>query len=48
MWVSPVGYIELKDGDSRFRPIRGPAALLPVVMATGFFALLIARALGKR
>src|SRR5437773_2566696 len=30
VWVSPVGYIEMKDGDSRFRPIRGPAAMLPV------------------
>jgi hypothetical protein len=48
VWVSPVGYIEMKDGGSRFRPIRGPGAMLPVVIASGFFALLIARALGKR
>jgi uncharacterized spore protein YtfJ len=48
VWVSPVGYIEMKDGSSRFRPIRGPAAMLPVVMAAGFFALLIARVIGKR
>jgi uncharacterized spore protein YtfJ len=48
VWVSPVGYIEMKDGSSRFRPIRGPAAMLPVVVASGFFALLIARTLGKR
>jgi hypothetical protein len=48
VWVSPVGYIELKDGSSRFRPIRGPAAMLPVVIAGGFFALLIARALSRR
>ena len=48
VWVSPVGYIEMKDDSSRFRPIRGPAAMLPVVIAGGFIALLIARALGKR
>jgi uncharacterized spore protein YtfJ len=46
-WVSPVGYIEMKKGGSRFRPIHGPAARLPVVIAGGLFALLIARALGK-
>jgi uncharacterized spore protein YtfJ len=48
VWVSPVGYIEMKDGSSRFRPIHGPTARLPVVLAVGFFTLLIARALGKR
>jgi len=48
VWVSPVGYIEMKEGSSRFRTIRGPGAMVPVVMAAGFFALLIARALGKR
>jgi hypothetical protein len=46
--VSPAGYIEMKDGGSRFRPIHGPAARLPVVVAAGVFGLLIARALGRR
>jgi uncharacterized spore protein YtfJ len=46
-WVSPVGYIEMKNGGSRFRPIHGPAARLPVVIAGGIFALLIVRAFGK-
>ena len=32
VWVSPVGYIEMKDGDSRFRPIQGPAAKTAVLV----------------
>lgn len=40
----PVGYIELKDGGSRFVPIVRPARMLALVCTTALAALLIARA----
>ncbi len=41
----PVGFIELRGGRSRYRPIRDPARLLPLAFAAG---LLAALAFGRR
>lgn len=44
--VSPLGYIEIKDGSVEFRPIRDPSALMtmaPVMLAGGISALLVLR-----
>jgi uncharacterized spore protein YtfJ len=45
--ASPMGYIEMKDGETQFRPIRDPMAILPVVAAGGFFGWLLLRGLRK-
>ncbi len=45
--VSPLGYIELVDGSSRFRRIHDPVGLLPVVFGAGLVALLLLRSLRK-
>jgi uncharacterized spore protein YtfJ len=42
---SPAGYIELKDGHSRFVPIVNPARMLALVSATILAGLLIVRPL---
>jgi uncharacterized spore protein YtfJ len=39
--LSPIGYIELTDGKSRFRPIRG--SVVPLVAMSGLVALLLLR-----
>jgi len=31
--VIPVGYIEIKNGETRFRPIRDPFTLVPAILA---------------
>src|SRR5438034_8020219 len=36
--VSPIGYIELRNGMSKFRPIRDPARTLPLLIAAGITA----------
>jgi uncharacterized spore protein YtfJ len=41
--VSPIGYIELKDGRSRFVPIVHPARMLALVLSGVIAAFLIAR-----
>jgi len=48
--VAPAGYIELKDGRSRFVPIVHPAGMLALVSGAILAGLLIARPLmgGKR
>lgn len=38
--ASPAGYIELRDGHAAFVPIRDYGALAPLVLASGFAALL--------
>jgi uncharacterized spore protein YtfJ len=43
--VVPLGYIELTDGHSRFRRIRGSA--LPIVAVSGLVALLLLRSVPK-
>ncbi|QCR24992.1 hypothetical protein C1N53_09425 [Pontibacter sp. SGAir0037] len=40
MAVTPVGYIEIKQGSTRFRPIRDPQTVVKVV-AIGSLALLL-------
>jgi uncharacterized spore protein YtfJ len=45
--VWPIGYIELKDGTSAFRPIRDPSTLVPVVVAGGLVGWLLLRGLRK-
>ncbi|MCZ7662652.1 MAG: spore germination protein GerW family protein [Thermoleophilia bacterium] len=45
--VSPVGYIEIRDGGSAFHPIRDPMALLALVLAGGFGALFLLRGVRK-
>jgi uncharacterized spore protein YtfJ len=47
MIVRPAGYIELKNGSSRFQAIRDPAAFVPLVIAGGLTGLLLARGLYK-
>jgi hypothetical protein len=41
--VTPVGYIELKDGRSRFVPVVHPARMLAIVCGTALAALVIMR-----
>jgi uncharacterized spore protein YtfJ len=45
--VVPLGYIELKEGRAEFRRITGPAAFVPMVLASGFVSVLILRGLRK-
>ena len=43
--LTPVGFIELKEGRSRFRPIRH--SVVPLVAVSGLVALLLLRAVPK-
>jgi len=43
--IQPAGYIELKDGSSRFQPIRDPLAFVPLVIAGGLTGFLLLRGL---
>ncbi|RPH37603.1 hypothetical protein EHM92_02260 [bacterium] len=43
----PLGYIELKDGESAFRRLRNPANIVRVVLAVGFVSMLMLRQLYK-
>lgn len=45
--VAPLGYIEIKDGQTEYRPIRDPAALLPVVAIGGLAGIFLLRGLRK-
>ena len=45
MHLSPVGYIELKQGSSRFYRIRG--SVVPLVAVSGLIALLLLRSVPK-
>ncbi len=45
--VSPLGYIEIAAGHSRFRRINDPASFLPVVVAGGLGVVLLLRGLRK-
>ena len=45
--VTPVGYIELKDGKARFRPIYDPGMLLQLIIALGFVTMLVLRGVRK-
>ena len=37
----PVGYIEIKNGQTRFRPTRDPLAILPAILAAAPLSLLM-------
>ncbi len=41
--ISPVGYIELKEGKARFRPIYDPGLIIPLIVSLGFASMLILR-----
>ncbi len=43
----PLGYIEIKDGESSFRRMRSPANVVRVVLAVGFVGMLMLRQLYK-
>ncbi|WP_375436333.1 GerW family sporulation protein [uncultured Hymenobacter sp.] len=43
--LTPVGFIELKEGRSRFRPIR--PSVVPLVAVSGLVALLLLRSIPK-
>ncbi|HEX4131489.1 MAG TPA: spore germination protein GerW family protein [Pirellulales bacterium] len=45
--ASPLGYIEIKQGETRFRRIFDPASLVPVIVASGAVGLLLLRAISK-
>ena len=47
MRVTPVGYIELKDGQSEFKPIRDASSFVPAILAGGAMGFLLLRALRK-
>ena len=46
--LSPVGYIEIKDGQARFRPIYDPSAVASMAPAGAFGLLIITLSLRRR
>lgn len=40
VWAKPVGYIEMKGGEARFRPIRNPLVTWPLIAAGSLLTLL--------
>ena len=47
MDIAPVGYIEIKDGQTQFKSIRAPISITSVIIAGGFAGLLLFRGLAK-
>ncbi len=45
--VLPVGYIEIRNGSTHYRPIRNPLALIPAAAVTGILSYLAVRGLTK-
>ncbi len=45
--IMPVGYIEIKHGETRFRTIRDPQAIVKIVAIGSVATLLIARSITK-
>ena len=45
--LTPVGYIEIKNGETRFRPTRDPLALVPAILAAAPTILLTAWKIAK-
>lgn len=43
----PLGYIELRDGESKFRRMRNPGNAVRLVLAVGFMSMLMLRQLYK-
>jgi uncharacterized spore protein YtfJ len=45
--LTPIGYIEMKEGNTRFRAIQDPLIWAKIVAIGGFFTLLTVRRLAK-
>jgi uncharacterized spore protein YtfJ len=45
--VTPTGYIEIKEGNTRFRKIRDPQTLISALAIGGIFTFLTARTITK-
>jgi len=45
--VTPIGYIEIKGGNTQFRKIRDPQSLITALVIGGIFALLTVRSISK-
>ncbi len=45
--TSPLGFIEIKDGRAEFKRIHDPVSAVPVILASGFTAWLVLRALKR-
>jgi uncharacterized spore protein YtfJ len=43
--ASPLGFIELRDGEAEFRRIHDPVTAVPIIIAAGFTAWLVLRGL---
>ncbi|MFD3001887.1 spore germination protein GerW family protein [Pontibacter toksunensis] len=47
MVLTPVGYIEIKEGTTKFRPIQDPQTLIKLFAISGVAVLLTARSITK-
>jgi uncharacterized spore protein YtfJ len=47
MHIAPLGYIEIKEGETEFKPIRDPISLVPIIAVGGFAGWVLLRALRK-
>jgi len=47
MQAAPLGYIEIKEGQTQFKPIRDPMVLVPIVAVGGVVGWIILRSLRK-
>jgi uncharacterized spore protein YtfJ len=45
--AAPLGYIEIKDGETEFKPIRDPASLIPLIAVGGLAGWVVLRSLRK-
>lgn len=45
--TSPLGFIEIKDGSAEFKRTHDPASAVPVILAAGFTAWLVLRAVKR-
>ncbi|HLK57828.1 MAG TPA: spore germination protein GerW family protein [Chthonomonadaceae bacterium] len=45
--VVPIGYIEIKNGESTFRPIQQPPSVVPIIVAGAFTALIVMRGITR-
>ncbi|WP_439882632.1 spore germination protein GerW family protein [Pontibacter sp. MBLB2868] len=46
--ITPVGFIEMKDGTTKFRSIRDPETVMKIVAISGLFTFLTVRSIMKR
>ncbi len=47
MQATPLGYIEMKDGETEFKSIHDPISLVPIIAVGGFAGWVLLRALRK-